>query len=97
MALRMAAQSAGCSGTALGAFYLRLRARLGSPKAISATAHTLARIFYHLWTTGGKYYDLGADYYEHRHRQRVIANLRKTASYLGSELTSQSVAPDCVS
>jgi hypothetical protein len=26
-------------------------ARLGSPKAITATAHKLARIFYHMWTT----------------------------------------------
>ena len=96
-ALRIAAQSAGRSRTALGAFYRRLRARLGAPKAITATAHKLARIFYRLWTTGGEYYDLGADYYEERYRQRVIANLRKTAKSFGFELTPQSVGPDCVS
>jgi hypothetical protein len=26
--------------------------RLGAPKAITATAHKLARIFYRLWTSG---------------------------------------------
>ncbi|WP_392536157.1 hypothetical protein [Nostoc sp. C117] len=36
------------------AFYRRLRSRLGTPKAITATAHKLARIFYRLWTNGGK-------------------------------------------
>ncbi|MGH8002863.1 MAG: IS110 family transposase, partial [Brasilonema sp.] len=38
-AFRMAAQTAGKSNSALGAFYRRLRSRLGSPKAITATAH----------------------------------------------------------
>lgn len=47
-----------------GAFYRRLRSRLGSPKAITATAHKIARIFYKLWTTGGDYTDPGMDYYE---------------------------------
>jgi transposase len=34
-----------------GAYYRRLRSRLGAPKAITATAHKIARIFYHLWST----------------------------------------------
>jgi transposase len=38
-AFRMAAQTAGKSNSASGAFYRRLRSRLGSPKAITATAH----------------------------------------------------------
>lgn len=38
-AFRMAAQTAGKSNSALGAFYRRLRSRLGAPKAITATAH----------------------------------------------------------
>ncbi|MDV2997930.1 MAG: hypothetical protein N4J56_008069 [Chroococcidiopsis sp. SAG 2025] len=63
----MAAQTAGKSNSALGAFYRRLRSRLGSPKAITATAHKIARIFYKLWTTGGNYTDPGMDYYEQRY------------------------------
>jgi hypothetical protein len=65
------------------AFYRRLRSRLGTPKAITATAHKLARIFYRLWTTGGNYQDLGMDYYEQRYQERVINNLQKKALALG--------------
>jgi hypothetical protein len=41
-ALRMAAQSLTRSKSAWGAFFRRMRARLGAPKAITATAHKLA-------------------------------------------------------
>jgi hypothetical protein len=37
----MAAQAAGKSNSALHAFYRRLRSRLGSFKAITATAHKI--------------------------------------------------------
>lgn len=47
-AFRMAAMAAGKTHSALGAFYRRLRTRLGAPKAITATAHKLARVFYRL-------------------------------------------------
>jgi hypothetical protein len=96
-ALRMAAQSAGKSHTALGAFYRRLRSRLGGPKAITATAHKLARIFYRMWTTGEAYADLGEDYYEQKYQERVVNNLKKRASELGFELVAQSSAAECVS
>lgn len=88
-ALRMAAQTAGKSNSALGAFYRRLRSRLGTPKAITATAHKLARIFYRLWTSGGDYQDPGMDYYEQRYQERVINNLQKKALALGFELVPQ--------
>ncbi len=45
-ALRVAAQSLHRSQSYLGAFYRRMRARLGAPKAITATAHKLARVLY---------------------------------------------------
>jgi transposase len=48
--LRMAAQSLQGSQSGLGEFYRRMRAKLGAPKAITATAHKLARIIYHLLT-----------------------------------------------
>ncbi len=53
--LRIAAQTLARSRTRLGNFYRRLRARLGAPQAITATAHKLARIVYHLLTTGQAY------------------------------------------
>ncbi|MEJ6479801.1 hypothetical protein N0Y54_00065 [Nostoc punctiforme UO1] len=71
------------------AFYRRLRSRLGTPKAVTATAHKLARIFYLLWTTGGNYQDIGMDYYEQRYQERVINNLQKKALALGFELIPQ--------
>ena len=46
VALRLAAGSVHHSQSALGAFFRRLRARLGAPKAITATAHKLARLVY---------------------------------------------------
>ena len=45
-ALRLAAQGVANSHSALGAYYRRMRARLGAPKAITATAHKLARLVY---------------------------------------------------
>ncbi|MEH2048635.1 hypothetical protein [Nostoc sp.] len=60
--------AAGKSDSAVGAFFRRLKARLGAPKAITATAHKLARIFYHLWTTRQSYHDAGATYYEQQYQ-----------------------------
>jgi transposase len=44
VALRLAARSLHRSQSALGAFFRRMKARLGAPKAITATAHKLARL-----------------------------------------------------
>lgn len=96
-AFRMAAQSLGKSRTALGAFYRRMRSRLGAPKAITATAHKLARLFYRLWTTGGAYTDPGVDYYEQRYQERLLNNLKKKAHLLGFDLVAQSPVAECVS
>lgn len=85
------------SGSPLGGFYRRLRARLGAPKAITATAHKLARLFYLMWTTSGQYADPGIEVYEQQHRQRMVKNLEKKALSLGFELVAQSPATECVS
>ncbi len=85
-AFRLAANALSRSQSANGAFFRRLRARLGSPKAITATAHKLARIFYCLWTSGGEYHDPGVDVYEQKYRQRVLDNLQRKADQLGFEL-----------
>jgi transposase len=90
-AFRLGAQSLARSDTALGAFYRRMRARLGAPKAITATAHKLARIFYRMWNTGESYQDQGAHYYEEKYRERILANLRKKAQALGYDLNPKPV------
>jgi hypothetical protein len=45
-----------------------------------------ARLFYHLWSTGEVYQDPGAELYEHKHKQRMINKLKKTAQQLGCDL-----------
>src|SRR5262249_47035800 len=67
-ALRLAASSLYHSHSALGAFHRRLKARLGAPKAITATAHKLACLIYRMLRFGTDYVDRGQDYYERRHQ-----------------------------
>jgi transposase len=90
-AFRMSAQSLANSNTGLGGFYRRIRARLGAPKAITATAHKLARIFYRMWTTGHSYTDLGSDYYENRYKERVLRNITRRARELGYDAVLQPI------
>ncbi len=85
-AFRMAAFSLTQSRSALGAFYRRLRARLGAPKAITATAHKLARLFYRMWTKPGLYVDPGMDYYEQKYQDLMLKSLQKKAHALGFQL-----------
>lgn len=82
-ALRMAASSLYRSATAIGAFFRRLRARLGAPKAITAAAHKLARILYRMLKEGSDYREVGGNYYEQLYRARVKAHLIKRAEDLG--------------
>ena len=58
-ALRMAANTLCRSPSYLGAQYRRLRTRLGAPKAITAMAHRLARLVYHMLKFGQQYVDKG--------------------------------------
>jgi transposase len=73
-AFRMAAWALANSKSALGAYYRRMRSRLGAPKAITATAHKLARIFYRLLKHGHTYVDPGLDYYEQRYSTGALPN-----------------------
>ena len=85
-ALRLAAFTLFRSSCYLGAFFRRMRARLGSPKAITATAHKLAKILYRMLITGEDYRELGENYYEQQHRNRVLVNLQRKAKEMGYNL-----------
>jgi len=85
-ALRMAAFSLSNSKSSLGAYLRRLRSRLGAPKAITATAHKLARLVYAMLKNGAAYVDAGQKYYEERYRGRVVQNLKRKAQELGYKL-----------
>ena len=85
-AFRLAAYGLSRSKSALGAYFRRQKARLGAPKAITATAHKLARLVYAMLKNGTSYVDVGQDYYEERYQARVIKNLKRKAKHLGFEL-----------
>jgi transposase len=87
-ALRMAAHSLHHSQSFLGHFYRRMRAKLGAPKAITATAHKLARIIYHMVTTGHAYDETICAHNEVQNRQRLEARLRKQARELGLQVVA---------
>lgn len=85
-ALRLAAQGLANSHSALGASYRRMRARLGAPKAMTATAHRLARLVYSMLRYGTAYVDAGQQAYEHKYRDRVLTNLQRQAKAFGYQL-----------
>lgn len=84
--LRMAASTLHRSTTALGAYLRRLKARLGPAKAITATAHKIAKIIYNMLRLGVGYKEIGQDYYELQYRDRVVKNLKRKAEELGFNL-----------
>jgi transposase len=96
MALRMAAGSLYKPHCALGAYYRRMKARLGAPKAITATAHKLARLVYSMLKHGTEYTDVGQDYYEQSYKSRVIKNLKKRAWQLVYELVESMTRLDFI-
>ena len=93
LALRMSAQAVQGSRAALGGYYRRMRAKLGGPMAITATAHKLARVVYHLIATGQPYNESVFLKHEASHRARVQKRLRTQAAALGFTLVPTAVVP----
>jgi transposase len=86
---QLAAQSVGRSKTALGAFYRRLKARIGAPKALTATARKLAVIFYRMVTRREPYREAGEVAYTQQQKDRFLKRLKRHAKQLGYVLTPQ--------
>ena len=87
-ALRLAAAALRTSRSALGAYFRRRCSRMDKPKAVTAAAHTLARLIYTMLTKGEEYTDQGQDYFEERYRQRVLHSLSVRAEKLGMKLVA---------
>ena len=85
-ALRAASISLRLTDTALGAFFRRMSLRLGTAKAVTATAHKLALILYNMIKTGVEYIESGAQYYEELYKERSLRNLERKAEKLGLTL-----------
>ena len=85
-ALRLEAWALMRSKSYLGAYLRRQRSRLGAPKAITAAAHKLARIVYHLMRYGVAYLKQTEEAYAEQVRARLEKQLRRRAAELGFEL-----------
>lgn len=87
-AFRMAAYSLFRSKSYLGDYFRRMRSKHGTPKAITTTAHKLARIFYHLVKHQKSFDDSIFKNEEIKYQQRKLKRLQKQANDLGFQLIS---------
>jgi transposase len=82
----LTAQSLQQCQSVLDEFYRRMRAKLGAPKAITAAAHKLARVLYHLLSAREPYDDSISAEAEERYRKRTENRLKTQAQALGFTL-----------
>jgi transposase len=87
--LRMAANSLYNADCALGAYLRRMKMRLGSPKAITACAHKLAKLLYCMLRYGWEYVEKGVKYYEDMYKARKEASLKRKAEEMGYKLVRE--------
>src|SRR5262245_11205148 len=78
--------------SALAARYRRVMRHRGHHKAVVAVAHAMLRAIYHLLAEGTSYRELGADYYDHRHQQRVSRRAIQLLERLGYQVTRNAAA-----
>lgn len=92
-ALRLAAWGLMRSTSALGAYLRRQRSRLGAPKAITATAHKLARIVYGMMRFGWEYVKKTEADYAAEIKGRLEKSLHRREKELGYEVVKLGDAP----
>jgi transposase len=88
-ALCLAARALWHSQGALGAFQRRLKARLGPPMAVTATAHKLARQLYQVLKTGQLPAKETAAAYAARQQAQAVEALKRKARRLGLEVVGR--------
>ena len=85
-AFRMAAQSVKQAECVFGAFYRRLKARLGPSQATVATAHAIARVVYRMLKYQVEYEPLSVNEYQKHYEEQQIKYLKKRAAKFGLQL-----------
>lgn len=85
-AFRLAAQGCHHAKNALGAFYRRIQARCGGPKAVVATARKIAERVYRLLKHGEAYVRQAEAVYEEQYRLRTLKGMARKAATLGYKL-----------
>ena len=89
IALRLGASCLHHAKNFLGEFFLRMNFRMGTPQAITATAHKLARIIYHMLHTKEAYSESVLVKCQDLANKRAEARLRRQAAQMGFALTPQ--------
>lgn len=92
--LRMSVSSlySDANETALGAFYRMKRAQMGAPKAITAGANKLARMYYMTLSTGKEFKEYGAAEYLKMQQKRYLRRVKRTIAPWGYEIKEKLVA-----
>lgn len=85
-ALRLAAQGLHKAQNYFGHLYRRWKARLGTPKAITAMAHKLARVLWHLFKYREAFNPEVFQKEEEKMKRKQLARLHNSAAALGLKL-----------
>lgn len=91
-AFRIAAQNVSRTSTALGAFFRRIKAKAGTPKAITATARKIACLLYRLLKYGKDYVELGVEKYEEQYKKHLCKTIEKMAKQVGLKIVQDQEA-----
>ena len=85
----VAQAAARTKGTYLSARYHRIAARRGRKRAVTAIAHTVIKIIYHMLREGSEYRDLGGDYFDQRNKHYIVLSNVRRIERLGYQVTLQ--------
>jgi transposase len=80
------------NGTALQAWYHRVKRHRGHKKAVVAEGHQILEIAYYVMRDGRSYYELGADYFDKRHAERAVRRHVRQLQALGFHVTIEKAA-----
>ena len=75
--------------TYLAAQYQRLKPRIGHGRALGAVKHSMLIAYWHMFTTGETYRDLGGEYFQRRDPARATKRLVAKLQALGHTVTLQ--------
>lgn len=75
--------AANSKNTYLNSLYKRIAARRGTKRAVVAVGHAILTVCYHMIKSGARYYELGADYFEHRNREDIVKRSIKRIEAMG--------------
>jgi transposase len=80
------------SNSAFAARYRRIMRHRGHKKAVTAVAHSMLVTAYHVLARRALYHELGADYFDRRHAERVTRRAIQALERQGYRVTLESVA-----